>query len=334
MLRLMSEKTSNRLAEELIVITDDKGNECRLGNLSYIFNRANIDDLIQYSSNYNSEFILDYIFGPLRIIFTNDEIFTEERSLDYINLICKLKDLKFKSKTEKKEELFNIIPDIYNNLDMNIDKNLTTFLPKKHVEAINVVFYCTNHRIIETTGINKDLYLNLIDVSLSLKYTLPMISCFPSISNLELYTELYRRIIQEYFHDVYCKINELIKYRIRNNFTEDRHQNIYKYYSTIIETDIFMSIIMYYNMYEINSDNNLLNMVSFRIDDILNDIGDKYIINFIINIVVHYFVQFEFIIISIKTRMNIDITNEFIIMSRNKSSHLIFICIIIIKFNV
>jgi len=281
MLRLMSEKTSNRLAEELIVITDDKGNECRLGNLSYIFNRANIDDLIQYSSNYNSEFILDYIFGPLRIIFTNDEIFTEERSLDYINLICKLKDLKFKSKTEKKEELFNIIPDIYNNLDMNIDKNLTTFLPKKHVEAINVVFYCTNHRIIETTGINKDLYLNLIDVSLSLKYTLPMISCFPSISNLELYTELYRNIIQTYFQDVYCRINELIKNRISVNFPIEQHNDIYKYYSTIIEADIFMSLIIYYNIFDINEDNNLLNLIYTRIDNLLLTIKHKYITNFI-----------------------------------------------------
>ncbi len=281
MLRLMSEKTSNRLAEELIVITDNKGNECRLGNLSYILNRANIDDLIQYSSNYNSEFILDYIFGPLRIIFTNDEIFTEERSLDYINLICKLKDLKFKSKIETKEELFNIISDIYTNLDINIDKNLTNFLPKKHVEAINVVFYCTNHRIIETTGINKDLYLNLIDISLSLKYTLPIISCFPSISNLELYTELYRNILQTYFQDVYCKINELIKYRIRCNYSNDKQQDIYKYYSTIIEADIFMSVIIYYNMYEINSNNNLLNLISYRIDSVLNNIGDKYIINFI-----------------------------------------------------
>ena len=281
MLRLMSEKTSNRLAEELIVITDDKGNECRLGNLSYIFNRANIDDLIQYSSNYNSEFILDYIFGPLRIIFTNDEIFTEERSLDYINLICKLKDLKFKSKTEKKEELFNIIPDIYNNLDMNIDKNLTTFLPKKHVEAINVVFYCTNHRIIETTGINKDLYLNLIDISLSLKYTLPMISCFPSISNLELYTELYRNIIQTYFQDVYCRINELIKNRISVNFPIEQHNDIYKYYSTIIEADIFMSLIIYYNIFDINEDNNLLNLIYTRIDNLLLTIKHKYITNFI-----------------------------------------------------
>ena len=281
MLRLMSEKTSNRLAEELIVITDDKGNECRLGNLSYIFNRANIDDLIQYSSNYNSEFILDYIFGPLRIIFTNDEIFTEERSLDYINLICKLKDLKFKSKTEKKEELFNIIPDIYNNLDMNIDKNLTNFLPKKHVEAINVVFYCTNHRIIETTGINKDLYLNLIDVSLSLKYTLPMISCFPSISNLELYTELYRNIIQTYFQDVYCRINELIKNRISVNFPIEQHNDIYKYYSTIIEADIFMSLIIYYNIFDINEDNNLLNLIYTRIDNLLLTIKHKYITNFI-----------------------------------------------------
>ncbi len=281
MLRLMSEKTSNRLAEELIVITDDKGNECRLGNLSYILNRANIDDLIQYSPEYGSEFIINYIFKPINIIFNNNKTFTEKKSLLYIEFMSNLRNLRYKSKKELKEELSNIISKMFSCADSDTIKNLIKLLPEKDIQAIEVVYHCSLEKFIEESCIDREDYTNLINISLSLKYTLPILSNFPNISNLELYTGVYRDIIQTNFQDIYNKINELIKYRIRCNYSSDKQQDIYKYYSTIIEADIFMSIVMYYNVYKISSDNSLLNLISFRIDEILNDIGSNCIINFI-----------------------------------------------------
>lgn len=280
MLKTHIDNSNYSIENGSITIINDNGGKCKLGNISYILNRTNIEELTQYSPEYGSEFIMNYIFKPINIIF-NNKIFTEEKSLLYINFMSNLRDLRYKSKKELKEELFDIISQMFSNVDSDLTKNLITVLPEKDIEAISVVYYCSKDPLIKISCINKDDYISLINISLSLKYTLPILSNFPNISNLELYTELYRGIIQEYFHDVYCKINELIKYRIRNNFTRDKQQDIYKYYSTIIEADIFMSIVMYYNVYKINSDNNLLNMISFRIDDILNDIGSKYIINFI-----------------------------------------------------
>lgn len=281
MLKIDIEETYSKLENGAITMFSDNGNKCNLGNISYILNRTNIEELTQYSPNYGSEFILNYIFKPINVIINNNKIFTEKKSLLYIEFMSNLRDLRYKSKKELKEELFNIISKMFSCADSDIIKNLIKLLPEKDTQAIEVVYHCSLKQFIEKSCIDREDYINLINISLSLKYTLPMLSSFPNITNLELYTGLYRYIIQTNFQDVYSKINELIKYRIRCNYSGDKQQDIYKYYSTIIEADIFMSIVMYYNVYKISSDNSLINLISFRVDEILNDIGSGYIINFI-----------------------------------------------------
>lgn len=281
MLKIYIDDSNSRIENKLITITDYNIAQIHLGNISYIFNRTNIEELTQYSPEYGSEFIINYIFKPINIIFSNNKIFTEKKSLLYIEFMSNLRNLRYKSKKELKEELSNIISKMFSCADSDTIKNLIKLLPEKDIQAIEVVYHCSLEQLIEESCIDREDYTNLINISLSLKYTLPILSNFPNISNLELYTGVYRDIIQTNFQDIYNKINELIKYRIRCNYSSDKQQDIYKYYSTIIEADIFMSIVMYYNVYKISSDNSLLNLISFRIDEILNDIGSNCIINFI-----------------------------------------------------
>lgn len=283
MLRIQAYVTEcDRLENSLITISDlNNSYKSVLGNLSYIMNRTSLTSLSHPLPKHDELYIITHVFEPINILFTNTDIYTEEQNKSYIVYLNKIKDLKYKPYEEMKKELFIHINDIYTTLNEIFNNDLLSKLGKDNINKISVMYHCGYKSLMEYLNLNKEDYLNLINLSLYLKYTLPILSYFPSLRNIELYTEIYIHIIQKYFNDIYSKIVLLIKNRIFQTFSSQECDDVYKYYGTIIEIDIFMSLTMYHNVLDINEDNNLVNLITNRIDTILLDIKYKYIINFI-----------------------------------------------------
>lgn len=283
MLRIQAYVTEYDRLENSLITISDLNNSCKsvLGNLSYIMNRTSLTSLSHPLPKHDELYIITHVFEPINILFTNTDIYTEEQNKSYIVYLNKIKDLKYKPYEEMKKELFIHINDIYTTLNEIFNNDLLSKLGKDNINKISVMYHCGYKSLMEYLNLNKEDYLNLINLSLYLKYTLPILSYFPSLRNIELYTEIYIHIIQKYFNDIYSKIVLLIKNRIFQTFSSQECDDVYKYYGTIIETDIFMSLIMYHNVLDINEDNNLVNLITNRIDTILLDIQNKYIINFI-----------------------------------------------------
>lgn len=283
MLRIQAYVTEHdRLENSLITISDlNNSYKSVLGNLSYIMNRTNLTSLSHPLPKHDELYIITHVFEPINILFTNTDIYTEEQNKSYIVYLNKIKDLKYKPYDEMRKELSVHINSMYITLNEIFSNDLLSKLGKDNINKISVMYHCGYKSLMEYLNINKEDYLNLINLSLYLKYTLPIISYFPSLSNIELYTEIYIHVIQKYFNDIYIKVISLIKQRIYQTFSTQECNDIYKYYGTIIETDIFMSLVMYHNVLDINEDNNLLNLITNRIDILLLNIKHKYITNFI-----------------------------------------------------
>ena len=213
----------------LLQLVNKNGVEFNLGYLSYILNRTD-----KYSNiNINAKYLHGKVFDVIDNLISNDEEFYP---LFTLNTLSSLREL---TKNSLKENLFIELDVLLKNKKVNDYKPgscvyISAGLDIEKQNAIRTVYYCAkNHLIGDTDGskFTMEDYLRLVDLSILLKYSLLLTSCFPQLSNNELYVDFYRGFIQSNFEDVTNKIYYLIKENVSLMNLDDE---IYYNFSTII----------------------------------------------------------------------------------------------------
>ncbi len=275
-MRILIKNTSSlyiNIESSLLQLVNKSGSEFNLGYLSYILNRTD-----KYSNlNIDAKYLHGKIFDIIDNLIFNDE---ELYPLFTISTLSSLREL---NKNSLKENLFKELNVLLNNKKVNDYKPgsciyIINGLDVEKQNAIKTVYYCAKNHLIsdsDNSKFNMEDYLRLIDLSILLKYSLLLTSCFPQLSNNELYVEFYREFIQSNFQDIVSKISHLIKENITIMNLDDE---IYYNFSTMIEVELFLDVVMYYDIYDISPNNNLLNLINKRIAIKLFDIKNNWII--------------------------------------------------------